>query len=122
MLIVDVANVVGSRPTGWWRDRPGAARDFAERVRGAVADGSLDGPVVLVLEGKAKAGVAEHAARDGVAVVHAAGSGDDTIADLAGEHGQDAVVVTADRALAARVRACGARVEGPSSLLARLPD
>jgi rRNA-processing protein FCF1 len=82
----------------------------------------LDGPVVLVLEGKAKAGVAEHAARDGVAVVHAAGSGDDTIADLAGEHGQDAVVVTADRALAARVRACGARVEGPSSLLARLPD
>jgi hypothetical protein len=122
MLIVDVANVVGSRPTGWWRDRPGAARDFAGRVRRAVADGSLDSPVVLVLEGKAKAGVAEHAAPDGVAVVHAPGSGDDAIADLASEHGGVAVVVTADRALAARVRASGARVDGPSSLLARLPD
>jgi hypothetical protein len=122
MLIVDVANVVGSRPTGWWRDRAGAARDFADRVGRALAAGTLGGPVVLVLEGKAKAGVAEHPARDGVEAVHAPGSGDDTIAALAAEHGVGAVVVTADRALAARVRACGARVDGPNSLLARLPD
>jgi hypothetical protein len=122
MLIVDVANVVGSRPTGWWRDRAGAARDFADRVGHALATGALDGPVVLVLEGKAKAGVAEHAARDGVAVVHAPGAGDDTIAALAAEHGAGTVVVTADRALAARVRACGAQVDGPNSLLARLSD
>ncbi|MBM3141325.1 MAG: NTP pyrophosphohydrolase, partial [Chloroflexi bacterium] len=25
-LIVDAMNVIGSRPDGWWRDRPGAAR------------------------------------------------------------------------------------------------
>ncbi|MGL5866243.1 MAG: hypothetical protein ACRCYX_10300 [Dermatophilaceae bacterium] len=25
VLVVDEANVVGSRPDGWWRDRPGAA-------------------------------------------------------------------------------------------------
>jgi hypothetical protein len=25
MLVIDAANVIGSRPTGWWRDRPGAA-------------------------------------------------------------------------------------------------
>ena len=25
VLVVDVANVMGSRPDGWWRDRPGAA-------------------------------------------------------------------------------------------------
>ncbi|MGB7817494.1 MAG: hypothetical protein WBL35_01990, partial [Ornithinibacter sp.] len=25
VLVVDGANVVGSRPDGWWRDRPGAA-------------------------------------------------------------------------------------------------
>ena len=24
--IVDGMNVIGSRPTGWWRDRPGAMR------------------------------------------------------------------------------------------------
>ena len=24
VLLVDAANVVGSRPTGWWRDRAGA--------------------------------------------------------------------------------------------------
>ena len=32
MLIIDAGNVIGSRPTGWWRDRPGAARRFTERV------------------------------------------------------------------------------------------
>jgi len=25
VLVVDVANVMGSRPDGWWRDRAGAA-------------------------------------------------------------------------------------------------
>jgi len=40
MLVIDAANVIGSRPTGWWRDRPGAARRFTERVRATVtADG-----------------------------------------------------------------------------------
>ncbi len=28
-LLVDAANVVGSRPDGWWRDRPGAAQHRA---------------------------------------------------------------------------------------------
>ena len=33
-IVVDVANVMGSRPDGWWRDRPGAAvRLHAEIVR-----------------------------------------------------------------------------------------
>src|SRR5579884_836744 len=34
-LVVDAANVVGSRPTGWWRDRPGAARKLVEDLRAA---------------------------------------------------------------------------------------
>ena len=42
MLVIDAANVIGSRPTGWWRDRPGAARRFTERVRATVAAGRLD--------------------------------------------------------------------------------
>lgn len=30
MLLIDAANVIGSRPTGRWRDRPGAARPFTD--------------------------------------------------------------------------------------------
>jgi hypothetical protein len=31
-------------PTGWWRDRPGAARRFTERVRATVTAGRLARP------------------------------------------------------------------------------
>jgi hypothetical protein len=61
-IVVDVANVMGSRPDGWWRDRAGAAvRLHAEMVglaasgRG-VPPGETDPPdFVMVLEGAAKA-------------------------------------------------------------------
>jgi hypothetical protein len=118
MLLVDAANVIGARPTGWWRDRPGAARRFVDQVRAGVRDGRIEPPVVVVLEGTARAGVDEGTDR-GVQVVHAAGEGDDTIVSLAG--GQDGViVVTADRALTDRVRDVGAEVRGPRWLLDRL--
>jgi hypothetical protein len=120
MLVIDAANVVGSRPTGWWRDRPGAARRFAEQVRAAVVAGRLDPPVTVVLEGQARRGAVESTV-DGVVVVHAPGEGDDTIASLATIH-DDVVVVTADRALAERVRVVDATVVGPSWLLDRLVD
>jgi len=118
MLVIDAANVIGSRPTGWWRDRPGAARAFAERVRASVAAGRLDPPVTIVLEGRSRAG-ADAVDMDGVDVVHAPGEGDDTIAAIAGAN-RDVVVVTADRELAGRVRAANAEVVGPSWLLDRL--
>jgi hypothetical protein len=122
MLIVDVANVVGSRPTGWWKDRAGAARGFTERVQHAVASGAVTGPVVLVVEGQARAGVTAGDAGAGIRVVHAQHSGDDAIAELAAETGHAATVVTADRGLTARVRQSGARVVGPTWLLTRLQD
>lgn len=127
MLVVDAANVIGSRPTGWWRDRAGAARRFVEQVRSAVADGRLEAPVTIVLEGQARAGAAESEIEGGVAVVHAAGSGDDAIAELAADsagHGDGdragLVVVTADRGLSLRVESAGAQVRRPSWLLERL--
>lgn len=120
MLLVDAANVVGSRPTGWWRDRPGAARELTARVRQAAAAGTLRPPVVLVLEGQAKQGVEEGLA-DGVEVVHAAGSGDDTLATLAATSDQPVVLVSADRELAERARRSGAEVVGPTWLLDQLP-
>jgi hypothetical protein len=120
VLVIDAANVIGSRPTGWWRDRPGAARTFTERVRATVAAGQLEPPVTIVLEGQARRG-ADEATVDGVEVVHAPGEGDDTIAAIAQQQ-REVVVVTADRGLAQRVRAVDGEVVGPSWLLDRLVD
>jgi hypothetical protein len=55
-MVVDGANVVGSRPDGWWRDRAGAAARLHERL---VAAALPDDEVVLVLEGAARQGLAE---------------------------------------------------------------
>jgi hypothetical protein len=118
VLVVDGANVVGSRPTGWWRDRAGAAKRLHEALAAAVLGYDA---VVLVLEGEARSGqpVGEEA---GISTVHAPGSGDDAIVDpvrARSGRGDDVVVVTADRALRERVSAAGGRSLGPSWLLAR---
>jgi hypothetical protein len=112
-VIVDGANVVGSRPDGWWADRAGAARRLAEQLRPLV-DGGRE--VVLVLEGKARPGVAE--ASGPFAVVHAPADGDTTIVEVLRAQADPAqwTVVTADRALAGHVQALGARVVGPGTL------
>ena len=119
VLVVDGANVVGSRPDGWWKDRAGAARRLHESL--LVADTSYD-VVVLVLEGAAKGGVP--AGRDGhVVTVHAPKDGDATItaeARAAAERGDTVTVITADRLLAAGVNAVGASVRSPSWLLDQL--
>jgi predicted RNA-binding protein with PIN domain len=116
ILVVDGANVVGSRPDGWWKDRAGAARRLHERL--LVADLPGD-EVVLVLEGAAKGGVP--AGRDGhLRTVHAKGSGDDEIVAQADRPGDIVVVVTADRMLQTRVAAVGATSMSPSWLLDQL--
>lgn len=119
VLLVDAANVVGSRPDGWWRDRPKAARNLVAAVRAATAAVALVPPVVVVLEGAARQG-AEEGEEDGVVVVHAPGSGDDTLVALAGSAVEPVVLVSADRALGVRCRAAGAGVVGPTWLLDRL--
>jgi hypothetical protein len=119
MLLVDTANVVGSRPTGWWRDRPRAARELVERVRAATAAGRLPDPVVMVLEGAARRGV-EEGVVDGVEVVHAPGAGDDTLATVAAAATGPILLVSADRALRRRVHVYGADAVSPTWLLDRL--
>lgn len=116
MLVVDAANVIGSRPDGWWRDRPGAVRRLLRALSHALADGGQD--VVLVLEGAGRPGAAEGVV-DGVRVVHAARSGDEAIVDLvscATAEAGPVTVVTADRALRERVTALGAATMGPRTL------
>jgi hypothetical protein len=120
LIVVDAANVVGSKPDGWWRDRAGAT----ERLRDALAaagpralpDAREGDELVLVVEGAAR-GVSSI---PGVRVVAADRSGDDAIVDLLRREGSgDEVVVTADRSLRDRVTALGARVVGPGSLNVR---
>jgi hypothetical protein len=119
IILVDTANVVGSRPTGWWRDRPGAARELVGRVRAATAAGRLPERVVMVLEGAARRGVGEGVA-NGVEVVHAPGGGDDTLAALAAGATGPILLVSADRALRRRVHDYGGDAVGPTWLLERL--
>jgi hypothetical protein len=113
LVVVDAANVVGSVPDGWWRDRFAAT----ERLRDALAPfaesgvAGRRGPVDLLM-------VVEGAARDvpgipEVQVVAAAAEGDDTVVDVVREAGRPCVVVTADRRLRERVTRLGADVVGP---------
>lgn len=107
--------MVGSVPDGWWRDRAAATRRLRDALAPIAERGlpALPGPleVVLIVEGAAR-GVESV---PGVHVRAAPGSGDDAIVDLLAD-GAPSVVVTADRALIARVRSRGAQVIGPRSV------
>ncbi len=88
-----------------------------DQVRAAVDSGRLAQPVVVVLEGQARRGVPDGDA-NGVTVLHAAGSGDDTIIDVASNASdQEVTLVTADRELRRRAEVLGAGVVGPGWLL-----
>ncbi|MEU1961555.1 NYN domain-containing protein [Nocardia sp. NPDC019304] len=126
LIVVDAANVIGSRPDGWWRDRSGAARRLLERLTGLAERLAERTEVIVVLEGAAKAAVdAENPDAGCLRVVRADGSGDDAIVDVvaaarAQDGGRPITVVTADRGLRERVAAFGAQVVGPRRLLDRL--
>ena len=119
VLVVDAANVVGTRADGWWKDRAGAARRLHEEL--LVGDTPFD-EIVLVLEGGAKGGV--KAGRDQhVRTVHAPRDGDSEIerqAKDAVDRGARVTVITADNFLRARVQGIGAMAMSPSWLLSHL--
>ncbi|HQR80220.1 MAG TPA: NUDIX domain-containing protein [Actinomycetota bacterium] len=107
-VVIDGANVVGSRPDGWWRDRAGAAQRLLVRLdsiagRRVELAGQpvLAAHVEVVVEGQAVA-VPDPPLDSLVRVVRAAGSGDDTIVERARSL-TDVLVVTSDRALRERV-------------------
>ncbi len=110
--LVDGMNVIGSRPTGWWRDRPGAMRELvAELGRFAAARGH---ELTVVFDGRP----CELAAPTGVSVEFATRRGrdaaDDDIARLVEKDGDPGAltVVSSDAELRTRVRRAGARTMG----------
>jgi hypothetical protein len=122
LVIVDGANVVGSVPDGWWKDRAAAAIRLRDRLAAIVSQGLPDVPgpveVRLVVEGKAR-DIPE--SDNGVRIERAPGSGDDKIADLVRDEAPSRriVVITADRGLRDRVHVLGAEVRGPSTVRPR---
>ena len=119
-MVVDVANVMGSRPDGWWRDRRAAATRLLTAFDALIGTepAGPDGRhrritrVVAVLEGAARDAIAADADGTGVQVVPAPRDGDSTIVAQAEAlvHGATAtagdavvLVVTADRGLRARL-------------------
>jgi hypothetical protein len=110
VLLVDIANVMGSRPDGWWRDRAGAATRLLNGL------GPLNGtevtlpagPTARVTEIRA---VLEGAARsadgpEAISVLRAGTDGDTEIVEEAirlTASGMTPLVVTADRGLRRRL-------------------
>ncbi|UWF76825.1 NUDIX domain-containing protein [Microbacterium neungamense] len=147
-IVVDAANVVGSVPDGWWKDRAGAATRLRERLRRWTHAGvtgaalGLDAErwypeVSLVVEGAARgmddgAGAASSGRPDGglaggaaVRVVRADGHGDDAIlreAVARRDAGRRVTGVTSDRELRGRLEAAGVPVMPAGWLLDQLPD
>ena len=115
--IVDAMNVIGSRPDGWWRDRRGAMARLADALR------ALGEPVWVVFDGRRWEGAPGDGG--GVRVRFAPGgrdAADDEIARMVEADPAPASlqVVTSDGALASRVRAAGASVQGAGSFRDRL--
>ena len=118
--IVDGMNLIGSRPDGWWRDRPRAMRSLTEELgRFAAARGE---PVMVVFDGRA-VDLGDHPQ---VEVAFASRRGpnaaDDDIAGLVAGAARPTglTVVTSDAALAERVSANGAVVVGVRAFRERL--
>jgi predicted RNA-binding protein with PIN domain len=118
-LIVDGMNVIGSRPTGWWRDRRGAMVALVGELAGLVARSGDDVTVVLDSEpfdipaGQVDVRFAPDPGPD---------AADDVIVAIVAADAEPAslVVATSDRRLAERVRALGGETISAGALRRRL--
>jgi predicted RNA-binding protein with PIN domain len=109
-------NVIGSRPTGWWRDRRGAMRSLIEEIaEHARATGE---EIVVVLDSQPfeLPDVARY-----IEVRFAPGgpdAADDVIVEIvdADPHPESLVVATSDKRLATRVRMLDAETMSAGAL------
>ena len=135
-VVVDAANVVGSVPDGWWKDRRGATERLRDRIEAFEADGQgirpafLDVPSELGLQSifPEWVFVTESTARGitatgPVRVIDAEHSGDDSIIGEVQQRvaaGALVVVVTSDAELRVRAAAAGAAASRGSRKLLKL--
>lgn len=124
-LIVDGFNVLGSRPDGWWRDRPRAMATLLAQL-GRLAEERPALTVEVVFDGRPHAAVEAAAAEAGVAAEFAGGGADAAdrrIAALVRDDPEPSsvLVVSSDRRLVAAVKAAGGRSIGAGGFVRRLP-
>ncbi|HEY2429201.1 MAG TPA: NYN domain-containing protein [Acidimicrobiales bacterium] len=124
-IVVDGMNVIGSRPTGWWRDRAAAARELFGRLQRLAAATGDD--VTLVLDGRPQPELPE-GEHPGVRVLYARRSGpdaaDERILELLAQEPEPGSVrvFTSDRALRQEAERLGAAVAGAGTLLTQLDE
>ena len=123
LIVIDAANVVGSRPNGWWKNRPAATASLRDHLS-TLAHTGLHTPqhpwaatppidVVMITEGKAK-GVPSNST---VTVIDAATNGDDAIVEyVENAPHRHRLVVTSDRQLQQRIHHIGAATAPVSTL------
>jgi predicted RNA-binding protein with PIN domain len=120
-LVVDGMNVIGSRPDGWWRDRPGAMRALTRRLDELAA--RTGDEVTVVFDGRP---FELDSGRVDVRFASRRGpnAADDDIVQLVSEASDPAslTVVTSDGDLASRVTGRGAEVIGAGAFRRELPD
>lgn len=142
VVVVDAANVVGSVPDGWWKDRAGAARRLAARLTGLAVSGAeltLGGDawfpaISFVVEGAARGiGAPDPEVEDfadlrvggEVSIVEADAAGDDAIVAEVSRQvaaGRYVIAVSSDRELRDRVAGAGAAQVRTSGWLLGLLD
>lgn len=119
LVIVDIANLMGSHADGWWRNRAAKAKTLIAQIndwRDEGIDAELLGlpghkwwpEVIVVTEGQAKR--VQIDTRAGVTNVAAPGEGDDEIvaqAEAAYLAGKAVTVVTSDKGLRERLERVG---------------
>ena len=119
-LVVDAMNVIGSRPTGWWRDRRGAMTRLVEEL-GRYAEGADEDVTVVLDSDPFDVGAPGLEVRFAGRARDAA---DDAIVEMLTGHPQASslVVATSDRDLVRRARELGAGTMSAGALRRRLDE
>ena len=118
LVLVDGNNVMGSRPDGWWRDRPRAMQRLVDEVASHAA--RAGGEWTIVFDGRPRGLIAPPDASLSIVYSERRGknAADDRIVEIAADSTphRSVLVYTSDRDLRSRVTAFGAEVKGAGTL------
>jgi len=122
-MIVDGMNVLGSRPDGWWRDRPAAMERLTRRINAFAQREGLE--IVVVFDGHEHARVQRAAGP--IDVRFAPGGPDAADHEIVrmvrdDDSPESLTTVSSDRRLRASIKAAGAASVPAGELLRRLGE